>query len=259
MDGSEQDSPFSYFFWDAYFKNMLPHNPEIDLFVKSKLNELSETHLGLYVDSFLYSRDLWTYIGYKYVFTIWTPVTAKGFMTRREYFNNSFEDFIDSTKVKLSRDERYLTLDLRIKKSGMDNNIFMANLRGQIAGWTEKDSSGKVVEAQYKWERWRKSYLENMPLSQKQKTLIAVLWTNPRFIEMLEPTEREEYDFLVPHAVKELEKMGYNAIAIGQNYDPEDFETSFHYVDTGGAKLAFELGSVIRDLQVRHTETKSSQ
>jgi hypothetical protein len=253
IDGSEQECPFHYFFWDAYFKNLVPMSPEIDVATTDKkgfldLNKMPEMHLGLYMDSFLYSRDLWTYVGYKYFFTVWSSYTTENFSTPREYFTNSSESFFNSVETPEQRKLRYANLDERLRRSGMTTEMFMSNLRRQIDSWAQNNADGGVIENSTWWNRWRNSYLANMPLEQREKTLVAVLWSNPRFVKMLTPEEQKQYNFLIPHAVTELKKLGYESIDIGKNYDPEDFDTSFHYVDTGGAKIAADIASEISKL-----------
>ena len=76
---------YRYFFWDAYFKGLLPPQAGRDEAVAAWLRgnteaDAAELTRGLRLDTLVSSRNLWTTLGYRHLFTVWcspllTPFT----------------------------------------------------------------------------------------------------------------------------------------------------------------------------------------
>lgn len=233
--------PFSYVFWDAYYKNLIPYEESFELTVKqTRRGQLDsaeglELHLGKYLDSYFYATDLWSYIGYEWFFTVWSTFTQGSMFQSRGSYPEQ-------------KNERPGFL-ARIERSGMPMDTLMANTRAHFGGLTTEDANNILSENKDHWDSFRQTYQKNFTPALRENILVAVLWPSPYFIGLLNADEQKQIRFAVPHAVDELHLLGYQAVSLGENFDPEDFETSFHYVESGGNKIAKELALQIQALK----------
>lgn len=90
----EGNFPYIYLFWDAYYKHLF--HP--DFYEKETLNSLRrqelktasglEMHFLAYLDSWFYFRNLWNWVGYNYLFTVWDEASHHaGFAPRKRFID----------------------------------------------------------------------------------------------------------------------------------------------------------------------------
>jgi len=75
--------PYNYFFWDAYYKRLFhPYTKEVILINDLRKSEMSnpeglELHLMSILDSYFYFRNLWNWLSYRLVFTVFSEYEFK--------------------------------------------------------------------------------------------------------------------------------------------------------------------------------------
>ena len=90
----EGSKVYGYLFWDAHEKKLLAQSPERDNLINTRLalmddkekTRIADLKLRMQMDKVLHFQDLWTSIGYRNAFTVWTQGTAGSpFKARRLY------------------------------------------------------------------------------------------------------------------------------------------------------------------------------
>jgi hypothetical protein len=237
----EKPAPFAYFFWDAYYKGHL----SVDSHLRDKARRLQraeyessdslrEMHLGAAIDGLVYARDLWSYLDYDWFFSIWLA-------------NRNYAPFVARTGL-VDLTESPPPLAQRIARSGMNESEIMHIVRAHFEGIVFRNSEGKIVPVEEKSNHFIETHADLLSAKQKRKTLFCVLWPNPFYTRKLNVDDRELINFAIPNGVNTLEKLGYRAISIGADFDDEDFETSFHYVASGGKKVAGVVAERVREM-----------
>jgi hypothetical protein len=195
---------------------------------------LQELHLGALIDSVVYARDLWSFIDFQWFFTFWTP-------SRANY------PFVARKNVT---EERIVTKSLadRIKDSGMSHAEMFNVVRAHFEGLVESDSAGKIGPVKARAEIFANSHSRLVAQSQKKEMLFCLLHPNPYFVRMLSSLEQALLSYSVSNAVHELKNLGYSATAIGSDFSDEDFETSFHFVKSGGDRVAELVAAQVREM-----------
>ncbi len=237
--------PFRYFFWDAYYKGLIPLEPEMAeaygrLKAESlKYEKMKEIHLSLQLDAVLRARDLWTYIGYKSFFTVWSGFTKEAIFTPR------YSPLLREPPARKTLQDRLKTMD-------MTHEDLMTNLRSQFDGRYVLADDGKFSSVPSVKETWLNNARNNLPARQRAKTLIAMLWTNQYFVDQLNKNEQNAYKFVFDQSISDLRQIGYNVFSLGHDYDAEDFETSFHYVGSASQKMADDVAREVLKINLEN-------
>jgi hypothetical protein len=90
--GNLQGWTYHYFFWDAYFKKLLPHDParehELREFTVKRTGiskrSYTELQLGRRIDASLFFLDLWTSCTLNSLGTVWVPLPSGCFTRARQ-------------------------------------------------------------------------------------------------------------------------------------------------------------------------------
>ncbi len=239
IDGAEDARVFNYFFWDAHYKDLLPPDPAIEFFLADRKSSAFarsdiELHIGSYLDSIFYARDLWSYVGYHWLFTVWTPKTSAKFTQARKLWTVP----PDAPSTFAKRIERTPTA------AAMEHLIPCLKL-------SDVGTNGQLIKNAGHWADWRESYEKVFSRDQRDKIIVAVLWNNPFFIKKLPRVDKERYEFGLLAAAEELHQLGYKALSVGRDFDPEDFETVTHFVESGGRKIASAIAAEIAQMKPR--------
>jgi hypothetical protein len=235
LDGAR----YRYFFWDAYYKGLLPHDPARQQAVESLIaqrgrkdyvpaeqeNEHDNTADGFaellrrsWLESCLRFQDFWTSVAYKRFSTVWTwPVEGK-FTIARQYLD-------DPEKPRSTFDRRYPP-DF--------NQVHMDIIRKTLAGITPELLPSLVQSA--------------FTADLAGRTLFLAVRDSPYYVKQLTPEEQGRYRGLFPHMVTALTGAGYHALDIGTDYSAWDYSDRCHLSEEGGEKLAATVAPCIRQM-----------
>ncbi len=231
---------YRYVFWDAYYKGMLalpfPWSEGVRELAQAERadREGLELHLGKWIDHLTFACDLWTYIGYRDFFTVWSNLSPQALATpRREFTDATIPNLLEMQQV------------MRKKADYISN-----------AEQTNKDfaSKGFIRNAQSEWERdpvaWEViSDLSTgmFPLALRSKCFLVLIRANSFYMKTLtaeEWTRREEVYRLGEEA---FTNTGYRVIQLPDaDFTADDFIDEGHYLASGGRKVARAVAERIR-------------
>jgi lysophospholipase L1-like esterase len=249
-----------YFFWDAYSKGLLPHDPERDARLRQVLGDAKRLERAgqmrqqkqqtgqltaeeqrairtqMRLDSALYFRDLWNTIGHQHLFTVWTPQARACFCRPRK-------DFPDNEPEAPPLSRRY-TEDVR---------KLLAELRAcmQITCVPDGDRGWAENLATTAWQTFDHSARTAFPAAARRRTLLLVMSYSPYYIDRLSPREQACYAQVRRITRRHLEKLGFAVLEVGKGFEPADYLDVIHLAEPGGAKLAAAVAPAVRALARR--------
>ena len=238
-DGVDGGEIYRYVFWDAYYKNMFRQvSPWIgDVHRRGKLERRTpsglEMHLGKWIDAQTFACDLWTYIGYKYFFTVWSDSTSLSPFRAR----SSYKEIFDPNLAKYQADNRgnkeYVKLYEERNKAYYQNG-FDRNEKGQLVPWMPT------------WEAVSASYQELFPSDLRSKCLIVLVRPNTYFMQSFTTNDWERYALVYQRGKEIIAKLGFNVVDAGADCGPEDYIDAGHFMASGGRKIAATVASEIK-------------
>ncbi|MBI5381998.1 MAG: hypothetical protein HZA31_08870 [Opitutae bacterium] len=240
LDGGET---YRHLYWDAYYKGMLKHDPVWQERVQREIaRELrtdagKELHLGKRLDAVTYACDLWQWIGYHWLFTVWSDYyPAHPFRPRGKYVE--FDDPSIAEAQRRNRD------DTEARKRHEANNLWFARV-----GYVEKSDGQWELEPQTKvqiTERYDRFLLPAV----RSRTLIVLLYGNPFFQQSLTAADHARVRSTVQLTQDIAEGLGYQAVQAGADFPPEDFVDAGHFMASGGRKIARIVAEKIQSMKL---------
>jgi hypothetical protein len=231
--------PYEYLNWEALASGELPKgapNRDIKAFAANRGEESSsEGPIRGYFDFWSHASDLWNYIGYKYVFTVFNSLKAPP------------ERFFEARSSSQDQEADVLPIPQRFTLQGQS----MRFLRMFIDRWVQKDAQGDFrinpgVLVEF-------NRLAGMAFSDsfKARTLILLVYNAPYFVDQLSKDEHAAYEFAFWQGKSSLEKAGYRSALIGRNLTDDDFADRAHLTTSGGQKMASAIAPEIRSMAVQ--------
>lgn len=229
------EEPYVYLFYDAYYKGLLPEDKKdeffkIAYFHNLKKERLEEIKYGMWLDSLFYGFDAWGYVGYQYFFPVWTSLT-KGFKPRSQT--------TDRLEWPLAPvDQRF--------KNEMDHHLSV--IKEQLDPLFEQSLTQEWIPAEKGWEKFRMVSELAVSKNLRQQTLALVTDYDPYFWDYLPSSYKERSMRSRLFAVKMLQKLGYHAMRIGEDFMVEDFKDTMHFSPSGGRKMAEKVAPEIKQM-----------
>jgi hypothetical protein len=229
--------PYEYLNWEARASGELPKStPNSDVKEFAASGELfTEGPLRGYFDHWSHASDLWNYIGYKYLFTVFNSLKVPP------------ERFFEARSNSQDQEGDVLPIPQRFTLPGESMRI----LRTYIGMWVEKDAEGDFrinpgVSAQF-------NRLAGVAFSDsfKPKTLILLVYSAPYFADQLSNDEHAAYEFAFSQGKSSLQMAGYHSALIGRNWTDDDYADRAHLTASGGRKMASVVAPEIRSMAVQ--------
>lgn len=236
---------YAYFFWDAYFKGLVPADALRAYALRAAAHQradearFAEPMRGLRLDGVVYSRDLWTTLAYSHFSTVFAPLLAPAsfVLPRRRFPENEQNARVPS--LTALRQTAPLLMD------GMRRNM-----RAEVEGsrrLLRQAAGNRLPQRLFPGDS---PYLV-FPPGLRGRTLLLALRFSPSFVDPLSPSERADYRAAFPLFVRELEKAGFAAVEVEAGYTAADFVDHYHLTESGGRKLAAEVAPAVRHLARR--------
>jgi hypothetical protein len=231
--------PYAYLNWEAQASGELPKgtpHSDVKAFAANRGAEPStEGSMRGYFDFWSHASDLWNYIGYKYLFTVFNSLKVPP------------ERFFEARSSSQDLEADVLPIPQRFSLQGQSMRI----LRTFIDLWVEKDAKGDFrinpgVLAEF--ERLARVAFSD---AFKPRTLILLVYNAPYFTNQLSKDEYAAYEFAFSQGVSLLQKAGYHSALIGRNWTDDDFADRAHLTASGGQKMASAIAPEIRSMAVQ--------
>ena len=226
---------YGYFFWDAFFKGLLPADASRTAAVRASAPSRrwdarsAELERGMRLDSRTYSRDLWTTLAYSHFSTLWFRQWAPGsFMRPRR----QSPEPACWQQPDCFRKEHCIPACV----TGM-----LPALRIEVAEARRLLASARLEEAG----------ALVFPETLRGRTLLLPVRYSPYYVNGLSRREQADYRAAFPAFVRALEQSGFAATEVEADYSNADFVDACHLSVSGGKKLAAEVAPAIRRLAQR--------
>ena len=227
------ERPYSYIFWDGYYKNLFNSTPaELSEIKEQRWVELQTAsgigmHVGALLDSVTYFNDLWNYIGYKYFFAVWNSAASRNPLIPRSEINDIDDDRLASEQQRRMGNQLLIDLDLKL--------LHDRNSTEKKFGSTSASSDGVTLHG---------NYME----SYKNKSLFVFTKINPNYLARMESERSAKYTASYLDEAQQMIASGYHVVDFGEGWAPSDYYDGFHISEAGGEKMAREIASSIKSI-----------
>jgi hypothetical protein len=228
--------------WEAYYKGMLIDDPvrnaEINLSdgIPEYYNAefaVPELRIREWLDSIFYFQDLWNFVTYTQVNTVWGSYLPSLLSPRDAYPDPEPDSLQRPVAARFPNDPAATAVEMTIVRG---DSVFAYN----------KGKDGRWEIYQPLWDEFDKEAAAVIPAGLKKRTLILLGYAAPYFLSRLAPDEVERNDLTYQQAVREWEKDGYAALVYGKDFTLDDFCDRTHLTWHGGRKLADAVAVKVR-------------
>ena len=237
-----------YVFWDAYYKGLLPPDPERMIQVERLASasrakeELDDLKMRGLLESILYQTDLWNWVGYNVAFTVPNHLIRLPYA----WFTAPRKSFEDPTVVSSvsSMADRY-------PPSQWESQTRQLAAVSQIA--CQLQPNGAVIQRDPDppvAAPVAQAMETALPAEVRRRTIIALMPESPFYIDRLTTEQRACYFEARPRMATALSALGYRPVHVGHTLKAEDYGDRVHLLASGGRILARDLASAIMDLSV---------
>lgn len=211
---------YYYIFYDAAARGLLLPSPGRDAALSAFEAANSETVFDLKVralaNSFLNFDDLWTYVGYKYVFLAWSDLTKDDpFMARKLWpdpeTDRSLYDFYS-----------------------------IADMMKYVGTFTAPLSSPSINALE--------ASVSVLPEPLRRRTIMATIKLSPYYTDRLPPDQHASYEQNYVSACAAMVRGGLQVAELGDGWAKDDYADSQHISASGGVKAAMKLAPLVESL-----------
>jgi hypothetical protein len=224
-----------YVYWEAEAKGYLIPNPDamplLDQFARYRqaAPALDELRVRGALDNVLYTTDLWNAVGYRWLFTVWSPLvspTVGPFFTPRARLPDPAGHVDDKRRFTDPTFERAVTI-----------------LRAYAATVCAPDSA-------FFWSAWDSQAQAAFPASIRQNMLVVRLLHATPYRAALAPDEQACYARSFAEPDSRLRGLGYGTVTLGEHWSEAEYVDLTHPSASGGVRMAEELAPLVKSLAV---------
>jgi lysophospholipase L1-like esterase len=228
---------YGYLNWQAQASGKLakinPGSEEAQMVVADRSREfLSEAALRGYFDYLSYASDLWNYIGYNYLFTVFNSLKTPP------------ERFFEARKN--SQDQEGNVPPIPERFTLPEQGMWI--IRTFLKSFVKEDAQGELSINRGVSDEFMRSARVAIPDSFKMQTLILLTYNAPFYVNQLSKEEYSAYKFTFSQGKYWLRKAGYNSAIIGLDFTNDDFADRGHLTGSGGQKMARDIAPVIQGM-----------
>src|SRR5262249_30259669 len=157
---------------------------------------------GQFLDAGVRYQDLWTWVTYQHVSTVWAPALPYYFGKPRKVFPDPL------TAPQPTLEQRYPAtmedVNMKIVRDWSTGGL------GLVQGSERDCPLGRYIE-------------DCFPEAVRARTLILVIRDSPHYVSRLHSAEQARYAAVFPALVRVLEANGLSALDVGGDYSELDF------------------------------------
>lgn len=237
------DKTYEYLFWQAEASgkllNSTPRSKEIGKAFfgdDAKLRErMTEAALRGYIDYWSHASDLWNYIGYNFVFTVFN------------FLKYPPERFFEARKASQDQQPDIPPIPDRFTLNEQNMEIVRSFARYAV----EKDANGEFRIKPAVSEAFMRDARAAFPDTFKPRTLVVISYNAPYYANQLSKDEYASYQFVYDQGISWLQKAGYRSELVGPDLTDEDFADRVHLTSSGGQKMARTIAPEIQSMAVQ--------
>jgi hypothetical protein len=239
-----------HFFWDAYYKGFFKDSlisfsaRDIDQINQINLkyppkdrDRIEQLKLGMWLDSLLYFNDLWSYVDYKYMQTIYNPMHGI-YQWKPRFLLPDYDYEVDIQRYKLLKD--YPALDSEKFKGD-----FLVVRGFRDAYFYEENQKFELKKSYlYGVDEQIKSY----PLTKiSNKIILVFIPESPYYTSRMSKDEQKDYIKWHKKRIELWGSYGYQTLDLGGML-AEDYGDRVHLNPLGGEKLAKSSARLIEEI-----------
>jgi len=239
MDGLP---PYDYLFWDAYYKKLFkPYKKEAELIEQLRKEEMTtkdgvEKHFMAYLDSLFYFRNLWNWVGYQLLFTMYNENNLRTpFQPRRKYhealFDPKYKKVLYAANHDAAHVKQYKDL-IRLITTGIIDDITHTPLK------IKKSVLSSCIQG----------YDNVFQPIDRSKILMVQTTYNTRIIGSMPNNIQKGYWVITKISHEAIASLGYPVLDIGQDFVDDDFMDIDHFWPSGGKKLAVQVAKEVKHI-----------
>jgi hypothetical protein len=236
--------PYRYLIWEARSRGLLesfaPREEIIDDFRSQDYTRGQRFELWALdrLDNALRFRDLWNWVGFRYIFTIQNPYTPHfpSALWPRDRFADNEDDFEAVPFSSRFRPE-YQDAEMKIVR-GFSSDFYLKTRNG---AWHIKPGFLREFNRVVKGA---------IPDDLKARTLIMLSRNCPLYVRQLDSSERIRDDDAYRDCIQSWRAAGCEASDYGRDYDDTDFGDRTHLTATGGRMLAQQVASEVQGMAI---------
>lgn len=228
--------PFDYIAWQGLLRGLLPLNlaRKEDMF--SAINSKSESVrlqsqeqiIHALLERVTNSSNLWNFIGYRYIFTIYSPLTPSNlwFWAPRKEIGLDDENPESSIPPVPDRFTRNYNHEMTII-----SDMFSGRTINQ-----EVQENSDMIKRYFPNEKLRRS------------TLFLLNLRASYLLDCLSFSDREKYYAVYNELIKFFHQDGFHAMLLGFGYPYQDYVEASHFSNTAAPRMAKEVASCLRTM-----------
>jgi hypothetical protein len=231
------DGIYGYLYDDAAWKGYLLRHGERQMALsnlrksyRNTIEGLNDKEIGAWLDGWSYFEDLWTAVGYKYAFTVWTMRTPTTPWQARRRYDDNLVPPPEPLSVRFKNSEK----DLDFLRSKFGEFIEM---RGTEC--IRKESAFNTLKSQL---------ASVSPETLRNDTLVILTSSCPNHLSLLSPTENRCNERFYKDCKQVWEAAGFRTLMYGDSFTDEDFFDGRHLSNEGGEKLAELVAKEVRTM-----------
>ncbi len=242
MGPPEGRDNYEYLFWQAQASGKLltfaPRSDEIKRVFfgndAKRRQHITEAALRGTFDYWTHASDLWNYLGYNFVFTVFN-------------FLKFPEHFFEPRKISEDQQPDIPPIPDRFTLRIQSMQIIRTFARYAV----EKGPNGELRIKPAVSEAFLREAREAIPDPYKPRTLVVLTYNAPYFARQLSEDEYGAYQFVYSQGKSWLQKAGYHSAVIGPELTDQDFADRVHLTSSGGQKMAHAVALQIQSMAVQ--------
>lgn len=230
-------SAYSYLFWDAYYKGLLPEDAarEARLARETEADRWQESKLGRGMNGLFYFNDLWSGVAYNHVSTVWTSwLKHRSFRAR-----SRLPDWYEKRPEVQANEEAFEKMlpghleALRRRKSAAPERY-------------QKEADGRWTQTAESLRQDAEDIGGLVPRPLEKRSLVVLTPLNPWFLARLTDDERSRVEVNYRNGARLLEEAGFHALSLhDRGFEPGDFGDTVHISPAGGKRLAHLVAAAV--------------
>jgi hypothetical protein len=231
-DSVDGGALYRYVFWDAYYKGLLPlpfpwsEGVRTLALSEQKDREGLELHLGKRIDRFTYASDLWSTVGYKYFFTLWSDFSPRAVTAPRHGFPDvHITNYAERQRV-------YRENPKNVRETEAINRDFAT--KGFV-----RNANGVWERDPWAWEIISQLSATMFPYELRSKCYLVFLRANPFFMKSFTGDDWKRHEELYRLGEEAFSSAGYHIVQLSDStFTIDDYADAGHFLASGGRKIA---------------------